>query len=221
MDSTSSWIRIFEVLGLSSEPLVLAVAPRGSGAIAEALSRVAPHAHITALHVTPCHPDDPVRARDLPLPVEQIAATAPDLPTRLSVHAFDLALFDHAIDDIICAAIAAKEGIAPGPGRAARDPQPVMRALRAYWRTGELHEIAASAVTELLEVCRVALRPRGRLILTHQVFDSDLRLGQPLELYADYIPLARKWISEAGLPLRELALDGLDPQWSLCLEEVL
>ena len=198
MDSISRWVRIFEIVGLPPDPLVLAVAPRGAGAIAEALRAAAPVARLTELAIA-------ARGRGLPL-------TVPGGP-------FHLALFDHAIDDIVSAAIAAEEGVDVNAEGRVGDPA-AARALRAYWRAGDLHQIAAPAVTAVVDLCRAALRPDGRLVFAHQVFDSDLRLGQPLEVYADYIPLARKWIAEAGLPLRELTLDGLDPHWWLCLERI-
>lgn len=197
MDSITRWVRIFEIVGLPPDPLVLAVAPRGTGAIAQALRAAAPAARLTELTIAP-------RDRGLPL-------TLPEGP-------FHLALFDHAIDDIVCAAVAAEEGAGVDPEGRVADPPAAARCLRAYWRAGELDQIAAPAVTALVDLCRAALRPHGRFVFAHQVFDSDLRLGQPLEVYADYIPLARKWIAEAGLPLRELTLDGLDPHWWLCLE---
>lgn len=196
MDSISRWVRIFEIVGLPADPLVLAVAPRGADAIAEALRATAPAARLTEL---------------------AIAAPKRGLSLTLSQGPFHLALFDHAIDDIVSAAVAAEEGVDVNAEGRVGDPA-AARALRAYWRAGDLHQIAAPALTALVDLCRAALRPHGRLVFAHQVFDSDLRLGQPLEVYADYIPLARKWIAEAGLPLRELTLDGLDPHWWLCLE---
>jgi hypothetical protein len=196
VDSISRWLRIFEIVGLPPDPLVLAVAPRGTGAIAEALRAAAPAARLTELTIA---------ARDRGLPL-----TLPEGP-------FHLALFDHAIDDIVCGAVAAEEGLDVNAEGRLGHPA-AARALRAYWRAGDLQQIAAPAVTALVDLCRAALSAHGRLVFAHQVFDSDLRLGQPLEVYADYIPLARKWIAEAGLPLRELRLDGLDPHWWLCLE---
>jgi hypothetical protein len=133
--------------------------------------------------------------------------------------AFHLIAMRHVIDDIVEGAVAEHEGMALD--RAAGDARSdIMRALRAYWRSGDIDTIAAPRLVEVVDACAAALHPHGRLLLTHQVLDADLRLGHPLELYADYVPLARRWLAEAGLPLHEIPLDGVEPHWWLCLQRV-
>lgn len=141
------------------------------------------------------------------------------LRERLGSGAFHLIAMRHVIDDIAQAAVAEHEGI----GIARSDPeaqQAVMRALRAYWRSGELEHIVVPRLLDIVDACAAALHPQGRLLFTHEVLDLDLRQGHPLELYADYIPLARRWLAEAVLPLHELSLDGFEPHWWLCLQRI-
>ncbi len=139
------------------------------------------------------------------------------LREQLEAETFHLIALRHVIDDIVEAAVAEQEGMVLDLG--ADDARSdIMRSLRAYSRSDDLEAIALPRLIEVVEACAAALHPNGNLLLTHEVLDSDLRLGHPLEIYADYVPLARRWLAEAGLPLHEISLDGVEPHWWLCLQ---
>ncbi len=201
MHSDSTWATVVAALALPSGSSILDIAPRGDDSVARALAARDPAAAITSLDTS--------------------AAAAASLLTliesRLSPQAFDLISFHHTIDDIAAAAIAERERISPG-GNPTDAESDLLRALRAYWRSGDFDRVVAPRFTETAAACLHALRPSGRMLFAHQVLDSDLLHGHPLEIYADYIPLARRWLAGAALPIREIALDGLDPQWWLCLQ---
>jgi hypothetical protein len=202
VDSDSVWPGVLDALRLPSPCSVLDVVAGEDDALPRALSQRDPTATVLTL---------------------DIGATAqggrpPDslLREQLEAGTFHLIALRHVIDDIVESAVAEHEGVALD--RAADDARSdIMRSLRAYSRSGDLEEIALPRLIEVVDACAAALHPNGSLLLTHEVFDSDLLLGHPLELYADYIPLARRWLAEAGLPLHEISLDGFEPHWWLCL----
>lgn len=201
MHSDSIWPTVVAALTLPPRSSILDVSPRGDDSVARALAARDPAAAITSLDTS--------------------TASATSLLTLiencLSPQAFDLISFHHTIDDIAAAAIAERERIPPGadPTDAQSD---LLRALRAYWRSGDFERVVAPRFTEIAVACLHALRPSGRILFAHEVLDSDLLHGHPLEIYTDYIPLARRWLAGAALPIREIALDGMDSHWWLCLQ---
>jgi len=205
VDSDSVWSGVLDALRLPSPSAVLDVVAREDDALARALSHRDPTATVIALDIG-------AAAR---------GGRPPDslLREQLEVGTFHLIALRHVIDDIVESAIAEHEGMAldRGDDDARSD---IMRSLRAYARSDDLEEIALPRLIEVVDACAAALHPNGNLLLTHEVLDSDLRLGHPLELYADYVPLARRWLAEAGLPLEEISLDGVEPHWWLCLQRV-
>ncbi|MCJ7821518.1 MAG: hypothetical protein MUQ26_00290 [Armatimonadetes bacterium] len=205
MDSDSVWPGVLDALRLPSSCWVLDVGAREDDALSRALSHRDPAATVLTL--------------DIGLAAQ--GGRPPDslLREQLDAGTFHLIALRHVIDDIVESAIAEHEGVALD--RAADDARSdIMRSLRAYSRSGDLEEIALPRLIEVMDACAGALHPNGNLLLTHEVLDSDLRLGHPLELYADYIPLAREWLAELGLPLEEIPLDGVEPHWWLCLRRV-
>lgn len=206
MHTESQWARVLGLLRLPPEPSVLIVAPDTEDALIELVRRHHPNAKCSVLEL-PCA--DPAPPSD-----ERTRLDAAHL-TRLG-QVFDVALFDHVLDDIVAEAVARSEGIDSGDATLGEyAPRP--RALRAYWRSGELEGVAAPELVSIVEACSQALRRDGHLILHHRVENAHLTQGHPMDLYAEYVPLARGWLRNSEIGLREISLDSLDPQWWLCL----
>ena len=74
---------------------------------------------------------------------------------------------------------------------------------------------------ELLQIVGDAaelVRPGGYLIFDHWNWCRLIGVEWfPWELFYNLIPLTRQWIAESGLPLEEVALEGMDPQWGMVL----
>jgi len=208
---SAEWSRLLHLLSLPPEPAVLVAAP-DSDDVMQALADARPRARVTLLDVTP---------ESRPAPAAPVAHRIPLIPGRdldLAEGSFDLALLDHAIDDIVVEAVAHHEGIHLDPhgDRGQYSPRP--RALRAYWRSGDLEAVAAPALVRVVQSCLRALRPSGRMVFHHHVAEAHLVAGHPFDLYTEYLPLARRWIADAGIDLREIALDSFDQAWWMCLE---
>lgn len=211
MTDSTEWPRLLELLSVPPEPAILVAAPDSDGLL-QAIADLRPSARLSILDLTPDpRPAPPaLAARRIPL----ITADALDLGDDT----FDLAVFDHAIDDIVVEAIARHEGIPPDSREDQGEYAPRPRAVRAYWRSGDLESVAAPALLEIVRSCSRALRPSARIVFHHRVIDADLLAGHPLDLYAEYLSLARRWIADAHLDLREVSLDSYDPSWWMCLQ---
>jgi len=207
------WCAVLRLLSLPAEPQALVASPDDEGDVLAAVSRVCPSASIIALDLSSrgcLAPDHPHGARP-----ERIALTDFASGVALARESLDLVLLDHSMDDLVLDAIARREGIEPDADRG--EHSPVLRALRAYWRSGEVEEVARSALAGLLPACQHALRQQAFLILSHRVRAADLP-GQPFDLYSDYLALARSWMAAHATGFRELSLDGLHPHWWMCLK---
>ncbi|MCJ7752656.1 MAG: hypothetical protein MUQ65_16460 [Armatimonadetes bacterium] len=211
MSLSAEWSRLLDLLSLPPEPAVLVAAP-DSDDVMQALAAVRPRARVTLLDVTP---------QPRPAAAAPVVHRIPLIPGRdldLAERSLDLAVFDHAIDDIVVEAVAHHEGIHPDPqgDRGQYSPRP--RAVRAYWRSGDLEAVAAPALIRVVQSCLRALRPSGRMVFHHHVAEAHLVAGHPFDLYTEYLPLARRWIAEAGIDIPEIALDSFDQAWWMCLE---
>ena len=208
MDDTSAWEHMLEFVRLPERPRVEEVVFGPDLSVARALARVRPGAYYTALVM---------RADGGSARAEALAGMPLEVTPEAPPESFDLIALHHAVGGLVESAVAAVEGMS-GPaadGQQARAR--VVRALRAYHRLGELEEAARPHLLRALSGFSRTLSPNGRIVISHHVIESDLALGHPLDAYADYLTMARRWVSEAGSPLREVSADGLPPQWWLCL----
>ena len=208
MDHTSAWERVLDFMRLPERPRLQEVVFGADLTVARALAQVRPGAYYTALLM---------RADGGSARAEALAGMPLDLSPEGGPESFDLIALPHGVDDLIESAVAEAEGIGGFAPDSEQVRHRVVRALRAYHRSGELEDTARPHFLRALTGLSRTLSPRGRLVLSHHVLASDLTLGHPLEAYADYLTMARRWLSEAALPLQEVSADGLPGQWWLCL----
>jgi hypothetical protein len=207
------WLNVLGRLGLADDPHVLVSSPDDEDDVLTALSRARPGARVVLLDIgsRPQSPSSDIREFGL----HRIGAAAFANRQGIAASSLDAALFDHALDDIIVDAVARREGIEQEEHRGEHAAK--ARAVRAYWRSGELERVARPALIQLVAACANALKRAAPLVFCHRVASADLP-GQPMDLYTDYLALARSWVLSSDLGFREVALDGFDPHWWMRLE---
>jgi hypothetical protein len=86
---------------------------------------------------------------------------------------------------------------------------------------GDVGRLEKCGKPELIRIVGDAVRlvrPGGFLIFDHFNWCRFIGVSWfPWDLFYNLIPMTRQWIAESGLPLSEVALEGLDPQWWMAL----
>jgi len=78
-----------------------------------------------------------------------------------------------------------------------------------------LHVFNAVLAAQYYEIFE-ALRPPRSMSLYEPCVGASKWF--PWDLFYNLIPMARGWIAECGLPLTEIRLPGVDPQWWMILQ---
>jgi len=143
--------------------------------------------------------------------IEDNAQTALE---HLPAGSVDVACFHHAINDILQTAVAEPRGM----DTTAVDWFPNERQM-IQWLAEEAtaHRLEPRGRPELMRIVGDAVRlvrPGGYLLFDHWNWCRFIGVDWfPWELFYNLIPLARQWLAESGLPLTEVRLEGIDPQW--------
>lgn len=219
MNIGDQWVDVLRGFDLPPAARVLVLAPGREQAVLQALAEASSAVEALVLRL-PGTPPDPAVDAPGATPVNLLPARVSDLPEWPPEQRFDAAALDHALDDLAHGIIAAHEGIAVRPAEPPDEYAPLPRAVRAYRRTGDFERIVKPEMLRFLAWVRQALRPRGRVALSHYVTGDELRQGQPLDLYSEYVPIVRRWMRGSDSGLREMKVERLDRQWWLCLERV-
>jgi hypothetical protein len=160
-------------------------------------------------------------AKKLTIVLNVVEDDAVNLPDYYPEAIFDAAIFQHAVNDILQGIVAEQIGI----DTAKNDWFAILPAMIAEMakrhRDGTLEATAKPEFLHLMEAVTKTVKPGGILFFTHWEYEDDLAMGYPPELYSNFIALARKWITDANLPLTEVHMTGFDAAYRLILRKTL
>ena len=138
---------------------------------------------------------------------------------HLAPQSFDVACFHHAVNDILQTAVSEPRGMDTTVIDWFPNEHQMIEWLAEDAKSGLLEQ---RGKPELLQIYRDAtrlVRPGGYLITDHWNWCRFIGVEWfPWDLFYNIIPMTRAWIAESGLPLSEIHLDGVDPQWWLILQ---
>jgi hypothetical protein len=84
------------------------------------------------------------------------------------------------------------------------------------------HRLEQRGRPELMQIVGDAVRlvhPGGYLLFDHWNWCRCIGVDWfPWELFYNLVPRAREWIAGSRLPLAEVRLDGMDPQWFMVMQ---
>jgi len=131
---------------------------------------------------------------------------------------FDVACFHHAVNDILETAVSEPRGM----DTTAIDWWPNERQMIEWLAedhvSGRIEQRGKPELRHIIADAIRLVRPGGHLVFDH--FNWCRFIGVdwfPWDLFYNLIPMTRRWVFEAGMPVEELKLPGADPQWWMFL----
>lgn len=155
----------------------------------------------------------------LSMRVQIIEDNAEEALNRLAPCSVDVACFHHAVNDILQTAVSEARGMDTAAVDWFPNERQMIEWLDEDVRAGRLEHRGKPELMRIVGDAARLVRPGGYLIFDH--FNWCRFIGVPWfpwDLFYNLIPMTRQWVAESGLPLRELHLDGVDPQWWMLLQ---
>jgi hypothetical protein len=88
-------------------------------------------------------------------------------------------------------------------------------------QAGRLEQRGRPELMQIVGDAARLVRPGGYLLFDHWNWCRFIGVAWfPWDLFYNLIPMTRAWIAESGLPLTEVHLEGVDPQWWLTLQVI-
>lgn len=128
----------------------------------------------------------------------------------------DVACFHHAVNDILQTAVSEPRGMDTTAIDWFPNERQMIEWLAEDVKAGRLEERGKPELMQIIGDAVRFVRPGGYLIFDH--FNWQRFVGVdwfPWDLFYNFIPMTRGWIADSGLPVTEVRLDGVDPQWWL------
>ncbi|MBC8079810.1 MAG: hypothetical protein H7X86_05670 [Gorillibacterium sp.] len=156
-------------------------------------------------------------ANKLTIPLHVIEDDALRLGQHVPPATFDVAIFQHAVNDIIQSIVAEQIDLDTVHSNWFEILPDMVKEIARRHLLGTLEDSVKPAFLAVIhEVTRV-MKDGGVLFFTHWEYEADLNLDYPPDLYRSFIPLARRWITDSEIPVEELTLEGFDHQYRLIL----
>lgn len=155
----------------------------------------------------------------LSIPLHVVEDDALHLGRHVPQDTFDVAVFQHAVNDILQSIAADQIGLDTVRSDWFEILPAMVQELARRHKLGTLEDSVRPEFMKLIGTVAAVIKPQGVLYFTHWEYEYDLSLDYPPDLYRSFIPMARRWIAESGLPLKEVQLKGFDPQYRLILRK--
>ena len=156
----------------------------------------------------------------LKIEVRVIEDNAINLENYFDDNNFDLTAFQHAINDMIQTIIAQEMDLDTINNDWFDILPEMVQGVTKHYQEGTLREVAYEDFIKQIQVCTNLLKKGGILAFNTHVFQMDLDCGYLLELYSNFVEIARVWISTSDLELQEVNIEGFDKKWWLFLKKV-
>lgn len=150
----------------------------------------------------------------LKMDLQIITDNAQNAFTHLKPHAFDVACFHHAINDILQTAVSEPRGMDTTAIDWFPNERQMIEWLAEDAKAGLLEQRGKPELMQIVSDAARLVRPGGYLIFDHWNWCKFIGVDWfPWDLFYNLIPMTRKWIAASGLPVTEPHLEGMDPQW--------
>jgi hypothetical protein len=213
------WGEALERLHSNGEMTLLEVASGDADMIPQCLARLRPGSRYITANMNERLNESLLKKTDgLPLSFQLISDDAANIPRHLGDGQVDVVAFQHAVNDVLQAILCAREGVDTVCSDWMETLPAMIEMLRRETAAGTLEESVQGPFMALMRSLWPMLRPGGFVAINHYMFQLDLDWGYPAKLFEDMLPMVRPWLQD--LPgVREVALDGFDPQWWIFLQK--
>ena len=201
-------LTVYEPCVGGSDPVILAAEAYSSG-----------QAHYVAVNLNgPLREELQGKISHLNLSVRIIDDNAQQALTHLEPNRFDVACFHHAINDILQTAVSEPRGMDTTTVDWWPNERRMIEWLAEDFATGRIEERGKPELLQIIGDAVELVRPGGTLVFDHWVGLTYREEDWfPWELFCDLVPITRRWILESGLPVAEVKLPNVDPQWWMFL----
>lgn len=157
----------------------------------------------------------------LKMPIRIIEDNAQNAADHLPSHSFDIACFHHAVNDILQTAVSEPRGMNTANIDWFSSEQQMIEWLAEDAKAGRLDRHGKPELMQIVGDAVNLMRPEGFLIFDHYNWCKFTGVSWfPWDLFYNLIPMTRRWIAESELPIEEVRLEGVDPQWWLVLQVI-
>ncbi len=213
------WAQVMDSLTPGGTLTLLEVASGDADMIPQCMARTRPGStYITAnmnelLNKSLMH-----RIGSLPLTIRLIKDDAANILSHMDKGQADIIAFQHAVNDVLQAILCAQNGIDTVYSDWMETLPAMITLLQKEVAAGTFEKSVKEPFLNLMRSLLPTLKNGGHVAINHYMFQLDLEWGYPPHLFEHLVSIVREWLKELQ-GVREVTLDGFDPQWWIFLKK--
>ncbi len=138
---------------------------------------------------------------------------------HLPLRSFEVACFHHAVNDILQTAVSEPRGMDTSGVDWFPNERQMIEWLAEDANAGLLELRGKPELMQIVGDAVRLVRPGGFLLFDHFNWRRFIGVSWfPWDLFYNLIPMTRQWVGACGLPVTEVCLPGVDPQWWMILQ---
>lgn len=214
------WAEVLKILNQGNNLKLLEVASGDADMIPQAMARTHPCSHyITANMNKMLNESLLYKTKTLPIRLEIIEDDAANIVKHLGEETVDLIAFQHAVNDVIQAMLCEREGIDTVYSDWMKVLPQMIDVIKKEVSQNTLEQHVKIPFLELIKTLLKTMKKNGTIVINHYMFQYDLDLGYPPDLFEQFIPITREWIKELK-DCKEIFFDGFDANWWIFLQKI-
>ncbi|WP_072985273.1 hypothetical protein [Clostridium cavendishii] len=158
------------------------------------------------------------KTKDLPIRITLIDDDAANIKKYLGEEQVDIIAFQHSVNDIVQAILCEDEGIDTVYSNWIEILPKMIEIMKREDKNNSLEESVKLPFLNLIKSLLGVLKKDGFIIINHYMFQFDLELGYPEDIWENFVLITRKWLSELE-ECEEFAIDGFNEQWWIFLKK--
>ncbi|HHD2752869.1 TPA: hypothetical protein ACOTG0_001665 [Clostridium perfringens] len=215
----SKWANLFNKLYSNKKICVLEIASGDADIIPQTLSISNPYSYYIAANMNKILNESLIRkTKGLKINLELIDDDATNIRNHIENGKVDIIAFQHGVNDVLQAMLCANSNIDTVNCQWLDLLPQMIELIKKEIENNTFEETLKNNFIKFVNEIAYTLKDNGIIAINHYMFDLDLRLGYPINIFENLIDIIREWLKEDS-NFEEISFEDFNNHWWIFLKK--
>ncbi|EGT3616501.1 hypothetical protein FHH43_09700 [Clostridium perfringens] len=215
----SKWANLFNTLYCNKKICLLEIASGDADMIPQTLSISNPDSYYIAANMNKILNESLIRkTKELNINLKLIDDDASNIREHIENDKVDIIAFQHGVNDVLQAMLCANNEIDTINCQWLDLLPQMIELVKKEVENNTFEETLKKNFIRFINEIAYTLKKDGIIAINHYMFDLDLKLGYPLNIFENLIDIIREWLKEDH-NFEEISFENFDNHWWIFLKK--